>query len=222
MFKKATLILGILAMAACGGGGGSDSAEASVETTQSFSLAKLQSTTLGTIYSAQLTGSDSNRVSYSGSVSLVNRAQRMIGGVLVTPQDVTISLTGGGISVTSTSTSNIDPSGYVISIVIPSAGVTCIPSSPYKMPSAVTIGESGLMPPSTCSDGTVQDRSWRVEDAGTGRARVVGGSTVKSRSGIAIATAEAAYTIDSGGNVVKFKAVSTILADGFTLTYENR
>lgn len=204
----------------CGGGGGGTTSTPT-DPNQSFTLSRLQSTTPGTVYSSQLTGSDSNGVSYNGSVSMANRAQTMLNGVLVTPQDLIISLTGGGNSVTVTGTSYADSNGNLISLVIQTTGLTCTPVTPDVIPETVKIGDFGILSALTCSDNTTQERSWRVEDAGNGNIRVISNGTVKNQFGTIVSVTDVTFTIDANGNLVSFKTVSTQSASGFTLTYQS-
>ncbi len=223
MINRLVIVLSIAIVTACGGGGGGGGGGTTTPTdpNQSFDLTKLQSTTAGTIYTSQLTGSDSNGVSYTGSVSAANRAQTMLGGVLVTPRDLLISLTGGGSSITVTGTSNIDTSGNLISVVIQTTGVTCTPVTPDKLPGSVKIGDFGILSTMNCSDNTTQERNWRVEDAGNGKIRVISNVTTKDQFNTIVSVTEVTYTIDNSGNIVSFKTVSTISASGFTLTYQS-
>lgn len=223
MLKNMIIGLSLLVISACGDSGGSDGGTTTIPTdpNQSFSLSQLQSTTLGTVYSTQLTGSDSNGVTYSGSFAIANRAQIMLGGVLVTPHDLIISLTGGGSSFTVTGTSNVDTSGNLISIVIQTTGLTCIPVSPDSMPTSVKIGDFGILSTLNCSDNTTQERNWRIEDAGNGNVRVISNGTIKNQFNAIVSVTDVTFTIDVGGNIVAFKTVSTQSFNNFTLTYES-
>ena len=222
MIKRLIIILSIAIVSACGGGGGGGGETTTpTDPNQSFDLTKLQSTIVGTIYTSQLTGSDSNGVSYSGSVSAANRAQTMLGGVLVTPRDLLISLTGGGSSFTVTGTSNIDANGNLISVVIQTTGLTCTPVTPDKLPNSVKIGDFGILSTMTCSDNTTQERNWRVEDAGNGKIRVISNGTIKDQFNTIVSVTDVTYTIDSSGNIVAFKTASTISASSYTLTYQS-
>ena len=224
MNKNIIILLTSIFFVACGGGGGGgDPAPASTPTAQdqSFDLTKLQSTTLGTTYSTQLTGSDTNGINYSGSFSIANRAQTMLNGVLVTPQDLLISLTGGGSSITVTGTSNIDTNGNLISIVIQTTGLTCTPVSPDKMPASVKIGDFAILSTLTCSDNTTQERNWRVEDAGNGNINVISNGTIKDQFNTIVSITDVTITIDGNGNVIAFKTVSTQSASNYTLTYQS-
>ena len=221
MIKHILIVLSLLVITACGGGGGSDNTTTPTDTNKSFSLATLQSMTLGTVYTTQLTGSNSDGVTYTGTASTANRAQTMLNGVLVTPRDLIISLTGGGSSITVTGTSNVDTSGNLISVVIQTTGLVCTPVSPDRMPASVKIGDFGILSTLTCSDNTTQERNWRVEDAGNGNIRVVTNGTVKNQSNVVTSVVDVTFTLDGSGNIVAFKTVATQPASGFTLTYQS-
>ena len=213
-----------LCLSACGGGGGSDGGNTTTPTdpNQSFSLSKLQSTTLGTIYSTQLTGSDTDGITYTGALSIANREQTMLGGLLVTPQDLIISLTDDeGFSITLTGTSYFDTSGDLISTVIQTTGLVCMPGFSDNMPTSVKIGDFGILSTLTCSDNTTQERNWRVEDAGNGKIRVISNGTVKDQLNEIVSLTDVTFTIDGSGNIVAFKTKTTQLAYDFTLTYQS-
>jgi hypothetical protein len=213
MLKSVVIGIFVLVLSSCGG-----STSTPTDPNQSFSLSRLQSTTLGTVYSSQLTGSDSNGVHYTGSVSMANRAQTMLKGVLVTQRDFIISISGGGTSMTFTATSNVDTSGNLISVVIQTTGLTCSPESPDAMPTTVKIGDFGILPAMTCSDNTTTERNWRVEDAGNGNINVISNATVKDQSNTMVSAGDATITINGSGNIVAFKIVFTQLASKYTLT----
>lgn len=221
MYKKLVTGLCVLVLFSCGGGGSNDSATTPSDPNQTFSLSALQSTALGTVYTSRLAGSDSNGVSYTGSVSMANRPQTLLNGVLVTPQDSIINLTGGGTSITVTGTSNIDTNGNLIIVVIQTTGVVCTPVSPDSMPSSVKIGDFGILSSMTCSDNTVQERNWRIEDAGNGLIDVVTNGTIKNQFNSIVSTTDVTFTIDDSGNIVSFKTVTTQSVSNFTLTYQS-
>jgi hypothetical protein len=219
MLKSIFIVMLVLLMSACGGG---DSSPASTPTSpaQSFSLAKLQSTTLGTVYSTQLSGSDSDGTSYTGTISLANRAQEMLDGVLVTPRDLLLSLDGGTPYVV-TATSYVDTSNNLISLVIQTTGVVCTPVSPNNIPSSVKIGDFGILSTLVCDDNTTQESNWRIEDAGNGNILAITNATAKDEFSAIISVAEVSYTLDGNGNIIAFKTVVTIHASNFTLTYSS-
>ncbi|MEA1988224.1 MAG: hypothetical protein U9N57_03300 [Pseudomonadota bacterium] len=222
MLKKILAIAFVSIITSCGGGGGgSSSATETPAATQTFSLAKLQSTAIGTIYTSPLTGSDSDGTTYTGSISLANRAETMFNGVLAIPRDLLLNLSGGGIDITVTGTSFVDSSNNnLLQLVIQTTGLTCVPSSPDTIPSTVKAGDFGILSTLVCDDGTTQEINWRVEDS-NGNANVITNSTLKDQFNATVSVTNVTYTIDTNGNIIKFKTQSTIQDTGFTLTYSS-
>lgn len=213
----ATLFIALLmALPGCGGGGGGGATP--TDPNQLFSLSTLNSTALGTIYSSQLTGVDSNGTNLTGSISLANRAQTMLGGVLVTPRDVIYTITGGGTTVTVTGTGFIDTSGNLVSLESQTTGVTCTPVSPDNLPVSVKIGDFGILSTLICDDNTTQERSWRVEDGSNGTIRIISNATSKDQFSNIIAIADVTYRIDINSNIVSVKLVTTDVAGSYTFT----
>ena len=214
--------IGILFMlTACGGGGSESDAFVPTDPNQIFSLSKLQSTTLGPVYSSQLSGSDSNGVSYSGSIAIANRAQEMNSGVLTTPRDLILSLTGGGSSITVTGTSYIDSSGDLIGLVIQTTGLICTPVFPDSLPSSVKIGDFGILADLNCDDNTTQSQNWRVEDAGNGNVNLITNGTIRNQFNTITQITDITYTINGSGDIISFKSVSTILASNYSQSLQS-
>lgn len=214
------MVLCLLVLSACGGGGG-EPQTTPTSPNQTFDLSKVYSTTLGTVYSTQLTGSDTDGFSYSGTYAVANRAQTMLGGVLVTPRDIILSLTSGGISQTVTATSYFDTSGYLISIGLQSEGRVCTPVSPDSAPTIVKIGDFGISSTIVCDDNTSTEENWRVEDGGNGSIRYISSSTEKDQFGSVLYITDITYVINSNGDILSFKTVSTEWASNYTLTYQS-
>lgn len=202
---KILAILSVTGMVtACGGGGGGSSdspAKIPTDPNQEFSLATLKSTAPGTVYSTQLTGSDSAGGQWTGSFSVANRAQVMLDGILVTPQELLVSLSSQGSSATSGGTTYIDTSGYVLGSR-GQDGTVCTPAFLYQLPDVVKIGDFGFGPTETCSDGTSSDSSWRVEDAGNGNIDFI--TAEESNDGTA---GESTATLNVAGDILAFKVV---------------
>ena len=209
-----------LISAGCSSGGG-DSTPTTTPTDTVFSLSGLQTDVVGTVYNTQLTGSDSNGTSYTGTSSMANRVDTMLNGVLVTPHDTIISLTGGGNSITVTSTSYTDINNYLISVVVQTTGLVCTPVSPDTIPSSVKIGDFGILSTMVCDDNTTQERSWRVEDGGNGTAKLVSSGIIKDQFNTVTTVVDVTFTINVGGDILAFKTVSTLSASNFTLTYQS-
>jgi len=224
LFLKPLVIISlILVLASCADSNGNsgDATPIPTDPNQTFTLSKLKSTTPGTVYSTRLTGQTSDGVTISGSMSMANRAKKMLNGVLVIPQEAIISITIGEFMITETATSNIDVNGNLISIVMQTAGVICTPVSPDAMPTAVKIGDFGILSTLTCNDKTIQQRNWSVEGAGNGKIRVVLNATVKNQNNSIASVSKVMYTLDGAGNIIAFKVVSMQPQTNFSLTYES-
>lgn len=186
---------------------------------QSFSLSKLQTTIPDKIYS-KLSGSDSKGVRYTGSISVANRAQTTLDGVLVTQRDFIINLQGGGTYTTITGTGYVDTNGNLLSVFIQTTGLTCKPVSPDVMPETVKIGDFGILPAMICSDNTTQERNWRVEDARNGKINFISNGTVKNQSNTIVTVTDVIFTIDGSGNIVACKIISAQPASRYKITLE--
>jgi len=234
--KKALIVIGLLSLTACGGGGSgssnsgggsnNNSSTPVVVTPKTFSLQKINSTTLGTVYTAQLSGSDSDGNKYTGTVSMANRAEQVLNGVMVTPRDLLLSITpvgGSTPSITSLGTSYVETAtGNLIGLFVQSTtNVTCVSLSPYHMPASVKVGDFETSATLSCNDGTTQEGVWRAEDAGSGNVRVTLSATTK-KSSVVINTSDTSYTIDSAGTILSVKQVIALSASGFTLTLTSK
>lgn len=224
MIKQLFLAFGVLAVSACGGGGGGGDSGGATPTSQDtvFDLSEMQSTEQGTVYSTALTGSDSEGLTYTGTLLVANRAKEMLGGVLVTPSDALISLTSNtGFSVTVTATSNVDASGNLISTVVQTIGQECVSVSPDHMPATAKIGDFGILSTMVCNDGTTQESNWRAEDAGNGNLKVVTSVTVRDQFNATVSISDVSMTINPAGTILGFKTVSNQLETGYMITYQS-
>lgn len=203
IIKPIALILLSSLLFSCGGGGGGNTAP--TDPNQIFSLSKLQSAAVGIVYNTQLTGHDSYAINYSGYLLAQNRAQAMLNGVLVTPQDVQIYIQGGGQSITTNSTYYTDTSGNLISLTVQTTGVTCTPVTPDKIPTLVKIGDIGDLSTLVCTDNTTEQRSWRVQDAGNGRILLITTNITKTQANTLVTQGDETYTIDINGDIVAYK-----------------
>jgi len=222
--KSISLVATAMTMTACGGGGGGGG----TDTTDipdplppaSFSLAKIYSAKpSGLVYETQLKGSSTDGATYTGSLSRTNQPKEMLSGVLVTPSEVIVTLTTSGITQTFATTTFIDSDDIHISSR-DSDGVTCTPASPEKPPILVNIGDTGVFPITTCSDGTSNESSWEVTDAGDGTIYHIvtgvqkGGGAIKTKSVQTV-------NVDAGGSIVSYKTVTESLSSGNILTIES-
>jgi hypothetical protein len=216
--RSALIMLMLSTLIGCGGGGGGGDSSTNTPTdpNQVFSLAFFKDTTVGTLYTSNLTGSDSLNNSITGSVTFTNRVQELLGGIMVTPRDLIYSLNIGGTPLTITSTSYIDNSGYNVRLEIQTTGVTCIPASPTAFPDTVQIGDAGILPTLTCDDNTTFEENWRVEDGYNGKINLVTSGVQKDQFNALLNTSEVKYIIDSSNAVVGFTATSTDLGTGYS------
>lgn len=225
MTRLVFMILGAIVLGGCGGGGGETNTNTDTTTPadpdQAFDISILQSTTQGSVYASDLRGRDSTGVSYTGTIAVANRAQTLLNGLLVTPQDSLLTLSGGNLSVTITSTSYLDEIGNLISLSSQTSGLTCTPASPDRLPDIVRVGDFGILSALICTDNITLERSWRVESAGAGMVNVIVNGTEKDSRNRIVSITDSTTTIDTSGNVVRLKGVSTVLDNRFTLTYES-
>ncbi len=213
---------------ACGGGSGSENlGSAQVDETiptsnpQPVSLARFTDATEGTIYSTRLRGSDSAGTEFDGTLSLANRAQITLEGVLVTPRDMIMSIDANGTSFTMTATSYEDGYGNLIQIDSQTTGVSCAPVTPDRLPDSVKVGDFGILSPMICSDGTTQTRNWRVEEAGGDAISLVTNTVTKDQYGETLSTADASYVIQRDGNLAGFTLSILETDTGYSLHLES-
>ena len=210
-------ILFVTTLTHCGGGDGAP--PLTIDPDPSFSLSKFKSSTVGTVYSTQLVGADSDDVMYGGPLSLANRAQIMLGSILVTPRDLILSISDGGAPVVVTGTSYVDTDGNLISFSIQTTGEICEPVTPDQLPDSVMVGDFGILSTLVCNDDTTRERNWRVEDSGGGNIHLIGNTVTKNPIIMSISFTDTTYTLDDGGNIVAYRGVTTI--GGYTLTLES-
>jgi hypothetical protein len=211
----------------CGGGDGGDSTSStstdstsstSIDTKQEFSLAAYKDLTEGTVFSSGLTGNDSKGNSFSGSITVTNRPQELLGDVLVTPRDITISYTVNGTPIILTGTDYYDDAAFLLQSKVQPTAVTCISSSPYTVPDTVSTGDAGIFPSASCDDNTTRESDWRVEDAKDGKIYFILSYTIKDEFGSIISTGEDKYTVDSNNVLVGIEVTTTEISTGYTIT----
>ncbi len=184
--------------------------------TQSFSLAKLQSTAVGTIFTSQFISSNSDGTNFTGTVSLFNRPQEMLDGILVTPR--VIEYDYDGLSFIVTATEFVDSSNNLIFLSILNGVQTCTPVSPDTIPATVKIGDSAILSTLVCNDNTTEIRDWSAEDATNGNINIVTNGTTKDQFNTTTAITNITFTLDASGNIIKFKTEALIPSFDFTTT----
>jgi hypothetical protein len=144
----------------------------------------------------------------------------MLGGILVTPRLTLLSITGGGQTITVTSTTYTDTSGLFVGLVVQTTGLECTPVSPDKMPSSVKIGDFGVRSTLICNDDTTYEGNWRVEDAGNGEVDLVTSVTVKDQFNTILQIADGAYRLDGASQIAGYTSSVKILASGYGQSFE--
>ena len=95
---------------------------------------------------------------------------------------------------------------------------TTVSATTSSLPQTVKIGDFGITGTYTDNAGNVDVKSWRVDDGGSGRARLVSLSTVKDQFGNLVTSSITTDSIDSNGNVIS-EVIEIFYADfGMTLT----
>ena len=186
-----------------------------------YGLHELQTTKPGVIYSTALTGNDSDNIEYNGSITIENKDPIMRDGVLVTPRDIVIVLSAGGITVSLTGTSYIDENGNLTSIVVHNNGTICTPASPDKVPGNVEIGDSGVRSTLTCSNNTTNETNWNTKAGGNNEIRFISTSLIKDQLGEIVSANIVSFNLDSSGNIVSFNANSTHSASNYMFAYHD-
>ena len=181
------------------------------DTSISFQLSKLNSTSLGTVYTTELVGSDPNGINITGIHSIVNREKIMLNGVLITPHDINLRYQSmEGITAVGDLTNNIDSDGNLISETTQDSDWNCTPVSPDRMPNSVKIGESGVLSTLLCLDDIKIERSWKIEDGFNGKANVVTQRIHKNNANEIITSIDQIYSIFDNGDIFSFKYVSKV------------
>ena len=185
---------------------------------QVFSLATFQSKIIGTWYVTQMTGSDTNGSTYSGTLSMAVREQIMLNGIYVTPRDVTSDVF---IGFPLTSTRYTDINNNLISVVLQETGFTCTPVSPDTIPSSVMIGDYGTLSTMVCDGNTTTERSWRVEDGGNGTANLITNFSSKDQFNATMSDNATTYTINTSGDILALKMVLFSISSNITTTFQS-
>lgn len=227
MFKAICVIFTLSFLAGCGGssnsstnnnGGGSPP----VVVPTTYNLEKLNSTNLGSVYYAELSGTDSNGGPLTGTISLVNRAEGTLNGLLVTPRDgfSSITLAGSDLPLLSAlSTTYIETStGNIQSVYVETTDVYCVSESPQHMPSSVKVGDFGSMGVLICDNDTTINGTWSAENATNGNVRFVINTTAKGSFDEAINNTGTAYTLNPNGDILSISLTILFYPSGYTVT----
>lgn len=210
--KKSVLIVPLLLLG-CGSDNKSDEANNTQKTT--YSLEKLTNLTKGSLYSSELLDKDTFQY---GFVSIENKAETVLNGVLVTPQyryfTVKNSRFGSSnmsapvwetTSYIDTSTKNLISFTTFASRSGIGTKISCTSSSPYHFPAQVKVGDSGSTPGFTCDNNiNIAPGSWRAESTTDANLNFIVQTQTIDTSGKAI-NETIIYTLDTQGKLVSMQ-----------------
>lgn len=208
------IILSVV-LSACGGSGGGGGGTANSGKT--YSLQKRYTTEVGPVYSSAVSATFSNGDTYTGTLDIVNLAQEMLQGVLVTPQQTTYNLTDGVTPIQIVYTEYTDTNGLLIALQKKKGGL-CNSFSPDSPPLSVKIGDSGTRSDLGCENYDVIKSQWRVEDGGNDNAIYIVSEQIIS-SNIKSIDNERSLTVNEAGDILNVKLVVTFKS-GSTYTIE--
>jgi hypothetical protein len=210
----------ILTLSACGGGSG-DSDFKPTDPNTEFRSSPAGYFTPGGSSTQNCTGEDTDGDKYTAVFSAQTQAETTFLGTPAIPivgqLQLTNTSTGAFVSNIGTSyasTSELDRRylGYS------DASTTTVSATTSTLPQTMKIGDFGSIGTYTDNAGNVDVKSWRVDDGGSGRARIVSLSTVKDQFGNLVTSSITTSTIDTNGNVIS-QVIDIFYADfGVTLT----
>jgi hypothetical protein len=212
----------ILTLSACGGGSGSgDSDFKPTDPSTEFRSSPAGYFTPGGSSTQNCSGEDSDGDKYTAVFSAQTQAKTTFLGTpaipIVSQLQLTNTSTGAFVSnigTTYASTSEQDRRylGYS------AASTTTVSATTSTLPRTMKIGDFGITGTYTDNAGNVDVKSWRVDDGGSGKAKVVSLSTVKDQFGNLVTSSITTSTIDTNGNVTS-QMIDIFYADfGVTLT----
>jgi len=203
LLKSLTLAFIALVLTACGASG----YEGKIN--PEYSLSPLQATKTGPVYTANLSGSDSNDKIYTGTITLTNNTQEMRNGVLVTPRVSTIMVSDGTVSSTEVNINYIDTNGNLISTQNQTTGEWCTAITPDRLPTSVKFGDYGALSTLNCDNGTTIDRRWRAEEAGNANVSIVTTFIHKSDANTITADTDITHTLNDQGTIIAYEKATT-------------
>lgn len=225
MYRLISLSIIFLILSGCGGGGSSSTPPppVTIPPDKTFSLKKVYGRSLLDIYSYTVTGSSTDGATYTGSIDRAVLGERPEKGVLVVPVKYTFTLVSSGSAAQIfTSETLIDSAnGYYISTKNSDGTntVICTPATLEVLPLSVKVGDTGVFPIDSCDDGSTNEGTWKVEDAGDGTILYIV-TGVSKDAGAPNTEYENTYNIDDTGIIISFKQVTKTLSSNNMLTIE--
>jgi hypothetical protein len=172
-------------------------------TASDYSLSVLQSVQPTFARTFSVAGFDSGGAELRGTFTVQNLPVTTFNGVSATPRLRTLALTDTGTNAFTTRDEILYlATGFqVLGSTGPASGIICLPDATLvPLPATATIGESGTLGTLTCSDGTRQTLSWRLDSTTGGRALAVLVTRVSDATGLGLSVEEERYVIDTAGD----------------------
>lgn len=218
--KKYLILLALIVIQGCSSSGG-DSAPPPTSSDTVFQLFAPGSFAAGFTETVNLTGTDSSGGVWSGVVSTQTQSQSTFLGQPVIPILAQVQLTNSsngafvsniGTSYYSTSASDRHYLGYSDSFS------TTVSATTSAIPETAKIGDFGVIGTYTDNAGSVDVKSWRLDDGGNGLAKIVQLSTEKDQYGNLELSTTTTNLIDTSGNTISQILVIFFADTGETLT----
>ncbi len=199
MYKIPLVIFFTLVVSACGGG--SDAPATDPNTI--FTLFDMNVVKAGTNKSFTISGSDTAGLTYTGTVSLVDRGLTTFMSQSVRRTDFVASIAVGN-SGFATATDSVygDPSTRAVLFKEDDTGFTCTSSTSATIPNTAKPGDFGNTSSLTCADGSTETGAWRLQALTNGQAKLIYTFTYLDSLGNPDGTEEYSYIIDTSGNVL--------------------
>lgn len=210
----------ITLLAGCSGGGG-DEGTTPTDPNTVFELFPSTFFTAGTTDTLNFTGTDTAGGVYTATISQQTQAQSTFLDQPAIPILLQLQLTntanGGFVS-------NVGTGYYSVSAAdrhylgYSDASSTTVSAITTAIPQTAKIGDFGVIGTYTDNAGEVDIESWRLDDGGNGRAKLVNLSTSKDQSDNLILSSTTTSLIDTNGNVISITLVLFFANEGVTIT----
>ena len=220
---KAIKLIGLYSLTfllvACGGGGGTPTTPTDPNTV--FSLFAPDYFTVGHSETTNLTGSDTLGGVYTGTFSAQTQPQTTFLGEAAIPIFGQLQLTNTangavlssiGTVYWSTSAADRRQLGYSES------SSTTVSGTSTAIPQTAMINDFGAIGTYTDNAGNVDVDSWRLDDGGNGRAKIVELGTTEDQFGNIITSSTTTTLIDTNGNSLSTTLVVYIASENATIT----
>lgn len=192
------VLLGALALVTAGCGGSNTQEDVGAE----FSLFPVDYFSPGFSESYSLSGSDTQNQTYSGKISFQTQVETSYNGTSAVPVLQTLELTNNQTGASSTTTGtdyySVDDSTVTL-LGFSTADVSTASATPGAVPVTASIGEFGATGSYIDNAGNTRVSTWRLNNAGNGRATLFSTSVTTDQEGNVVDTTDLTQVIDSGG-----------------------